>query len=109
MLGVGGSPTPLGSGASSSDNFSNPADSAALDTSRQTISGLNDNQSQFFRALIALQTSAYVIDSMKELPGRKSLVLVSGGLPIFETAMSGTTFSNVSSVLRHVSDSAVRA
>jgi VWFA-related protein len=77
--------------------------------SGQTINALNDNNAQFFRALIALQTTDYLVSSMKELPGRKSLVLVSGGMPLFESGNAGTTFSNVSSVLGQVSDNAVRA
>src|SRR5205085_2833450 len=40
---------------------------------------------QGMRALSALAITGQVVDNMKPLPGRKSLVLVSGGLPAFDS------------------------
>jgi VWFA-related protein len=38
------------------------------------------------RALIGLWTANSVIDSLREIPGRKSLVLVSGGVPVLSSS-----------------------
>jgi VWFA-related protein len=44
-----------------------------------------DAVTQGMRALSALSVTGEVVDSLKPLPGRKSLVLISGGLPAFDT------------------------
>lgn len=75
------------------------------------------------RALVTLHTAADVVNSMKALPGRKNLVLISGGLPLYETsqnevkvdgapiqlAEANVYINNVSSVLRQLTDRASRA
>jgi VWFA-related protein len=60
------------------------------------------------RAYMSLGTASFVIDSMKELPGRKSLVLISGGLPIL-SSRPGSESSNISYFLNLLSDNATRA
>jgi VWFA-related protein len=60
------------------------------------------------RAYMSLGTASFVIDSMKELPGRKSLVLISGGLPIL-SSRTGSEASSISYFLNLLSDSATRA
>jgi len=47
-----------------------------------------DGYTRGARALSALSVTSTVVDSMKALPGRKSLVLISGGLPVFESTQS---------------------
>lgn len=47
-----------------------------------------DGYTRGSRALMTLTLAGSVIDSMKSLPGRKNLVLFSGGLPIFDTSQS---------------------
>lgn len=79
------------------------------DTSIQGVGGEQDETNRLFRGLITLQTTNYLIDSLKQLPGRKSLVLISGGIPIFETSSTGTAYSSVSSVLNQLADNAIRA
>src|SRR5258706_782877 len=69
----------------------------------------NDDTQRLFRGLMSLTTAEFVVDSLKEIPGRKSLVLISGGIPIFETSSTGTVYSNVSYLLHHLSDHAIRA
>jgi len=75
------------------------------------------------RALSTLVTAADVIDSMKLLPGRKNLIMLSGGLPIFESGQqqitiggaqvtveeSRTYITNVSYLIRQLADRASRA
>src|SRR2546430_8793084 len=75
------------------------------------------------RALSTLVTAADVIDSMRLLPGRKNLMLLSGGLPVFESAQeqvtiggarvtveeSRTYIGNVTYLIRQLADRASRA
>jgi hypothetical protein len=57
----------------------------------------------------ALSTASFVIDSLREIPGHKNLVIISAGIPIFENGTSGTAFSNITSLLNLLSDKAVRS
>jgi VWFA-related protein len=75
------------------------------------------------RTLITLHTASEVVNSMKTLPGRKNLVLISGGLPLYESsanevkvngapiqiAEANFYINNLSSVLRQLTDRASRA
>lgn len=79
------------------------------DEGLQNFTDPNDETQRLFRGLMSLSTAGFVIDSLKEIPGRKSLVLISGGIPIFETANSGTAYSSVSQLLNRLTDQAVRA
>ena len=47
-----------------------------------------DGYTRGSRALFTLAVAGNVIDGMRSLPGRKNMVLFSGGLPIFETNQS---------------------
>jgi VWFA-related protein len=47
-----------------------------------------DGYTRGARALSALSVTGTVVDSMKTLPGRKNLVLISGGLPVFESTQT---------------------
>lgn len=100
-----GMATPLGgdpTGATSADDLGGNLEG-------QDIGGVEDETARLFRGLITLQTTNYIIDSLKQIPGRKSLVLISGGIPIFETSSTGTAYSSVSYVLNQLTDNAVRA
>jgi len=75
------------------------------------------------RSLITLGATGEVINSMTSLPGRKSLVLISGGLPLYEVqnnqisingapttvAEANWYLTNVSYLLRQLTDRATRA
>ena len=91
------------------DTGNTSGDDVGGDSHGQDIGGAEDETSRLFRGLITLQTTTYLIESMKQLPGRKSLVLVSGGIPIFESSSSGAVYSSVSYLLNQLTDSAVRA
>src|SRR5256714_5090887 len=100
-----GIPTPIGAGG---DNpMAQESDAADLGTS--DISSASDEQNRLFRGLSTLTTAEFVIDSLKEIPGHKNLVIVSGGIPIFEASNSGSVYSNVTYVLNQLSDDAMRA
>ncbi|MCA1592258.1 MAG: VWA domain-containing protein [Acidobacteria bacterium] len=53
------------------------------------IENANDDTNRTVRAMMTLSTANFVIESLKSLPGRKNLVLVSGGLPLFDSSQSG--------------------
>lgn len=69
----------------------------------------NDDYVRYLRGLSALTTAGFVIDSLKEVPGRKNLVIISAGVPIFEIGASGSAFTNVTYMLNVLSDKAVRS
>lgn len=73
------------------------------------ISSPNDDVNQLFRGLSSLSTALFVIDGLKEIPGQKTMVLISGGIPIFDAGSTGTAYSNVNYLLNQLSDRAVRA
>jgi hypothetical protein len=59
--------------------------------------------------MLALSVSNYVIDSLRQIPGRKSLVLLSGGLPLFDLTRTGSVMSDVTLLFRIVTDNATRS
>lgn len=87
------------------------------------IDSTEEGVTRGLRALITLETTGEVINSMKALPGRKSLVLISGGLPLYENTQkqitingvpttipeANTYISNASYLLRQLTDRASRA
>lgn len=91
------------------DTGNTSGDDVGGDSHGQDIGGAEDETSRLFRGLITLQSTTFLIESMKQLPGRKSLVLISGGIPLFETTSSGGVYSSVSYLLNQLTDSAVRA
>ena len=87
-----------------------PAFSGAADTSGETIDINNpeDETNRALRAYMSLGTASFVINSMKQLPGRKSMILISGGLPIL-SANTGNSAGSISYFLNSLSDRATRA
>ncbi len=67
-----------------------------------------DDTNKTLRAYMTLGTAGFVVDSLKQLPGRKSLVLISGGLPVFSGTPS-KSMGNISYYLNVLSDQATRA
>ncbi len=59
-----------------------------------TAETLTDDANKEFRVLMGLSTTNTVISSMGSLPGRKSVVLISGGLPLFESNEQGVVMDN---------------
>jgi len=92
----------------------NPAGNLAVQGVSDQDGGIPNSDSQLddtnkaFRAFMSLGTAGFIIDSMKELPGRKSLVLISGGLPVL-SANAGTESTSVSNFLNALIDKATRA
>ena len=73
------------------------------------IGSANDDTIRYSRGLISLGVADSVIESLRGLPGRKSMVLFSSGIPVFELGSTGTLYTSVSSILQRVTDHAVRA
>jgi VWFA-related protein len=72
------------------------------------INSALDETNKMLRSYMSLGTASFVVDSLKQLPGRKSLVLISGGLPILG-AQQGSVAGNVSYFLNLLTDKATRA
>ena len=94
--------------------MANPIASAAADSPTAAESALeapeifssSDDVVRYNRSLAVLTTANIVIDSLKQIPGRKNLVLITGGIPIFEVIGS---ISNTTSILTQLTDNAFRA
>ncbi len=63
-----------------------PAD--AISSANTNVDLSIDNTARSFRALATINVAGDVTNSMRTLPGRKSLVLISGGLPLSESAVT---------------------
>jgi len=72
------------------------------------ITNPNDDTNKAQRASMSLVTASFVVESMKELPGRKSLVYMSSGFPIL-SARPGVDVGEISYFLNALSDKATRA
>jgi VWFA-related protein len=73
----------------------NPASISGFD-----LNSTADVTQRALRGVIQLETVNYVVDSLREIPGHKSLVLVSGGLSILDVDSTGTVSSTVSYLIR---------
>ncbi len=69
----------------------------------------NDEVNRYFRGLSALTTASYVISRLREIRGHKNVVIISAGIPIFETTNNNVTFTNITGVLNQLTDEAMRA
>ncbi|HXG94250.1 MAG TPA: VWA domain-containing protein [Blastocatellia bacterium] len=84
--------------------------SGIIDTTGETIDIDNpqEDTNRLLRAYMSIGTASFVIDGLRQLPGRKSLVLISGGLPIL-SSRPGTAASNISNFINLLADRATRA
>jgi VWFA-related protein len=69
-------------------------DEPVVGEANANIDSSNDGATRGFRALATLSTASEVTNSMRVLPGRKTMVLISGGLPLWES----TANSNVARI-----------
>ena len=109
--------------AQAADALGGTSPSDAISASSGNLDASEDGTIRGLRALSTLVTAGEVIDSMKLLPGRKNLMLLSGGLPLFETTSeqvkiggapvsvieSRMYFGNVNYLMRALTDRASRA
>lgn len=95
----------------------NPVAAAAVDsptafmdsTEAPEIFSSNDDNIRYNRSLSAITTANLVMESLRQIPGRKNLVLITEGIPIFEIHDSGSSYSNIVGVLSQLTDNAFRA
>lgn len=81
----------------------------AIESVGTEFEGPSEGVNQIPRALLALSTSGYVIDSMRQLPGHKNLVLISGGLPLMDLTRRGSLLSDITQIFNALKDKAVRS
>jgi hypothetical protein len=73
------------------------------------IRDITDENTRATRGLISLGTVSSVIDGLRDLPGRKSLVFFSAGIPVLETNSTGGMYTTVSQILNELRDNALRS
>jgi VWFA-related protein len=66
----------------------------AISNANTNLDSSVEGTARGFRALATLNVAGDVTNSMRSLPGRKSLVLISGGLPLSETGLGQVTVGN---------------
>ena len=79
------------------------------ETDRSDTFSPTDEVNQWARGLSTLATANYVIESLKEIPGHKNMVIISGGIPIFQGGSGEPVFTNITYLFQRLSDSALRA
>jgi len=79
------------------------------DAERADTFSPTDEVNQWARGLSTLATANYVIESLKEIPGHKNMVIISGGIPIFQGGTGEPVFTNITYLFQRLSDSALRA
>ncbi len=78
-------------------------------TEAPEIFSSNDDSVRYNRSLSAITTANLVIESLRQIPGRKNLVLITEGIPIFEIHEAGSIYSNTVGILSQLTDNAFRA
>ncbi len=84
-------------------------DATATDTVSTDFEGPNEGANQIPRAVLALSVSNQVVDSLRQVPGRKNLVLLSGGLPLFDLTRAGSIVGDITQLFRILTDNATRS
>ena len=87
------------------------SDGTATETlnSNLDFEGPSEGTNQVPRGILALSVSNQLVDSLREIPGRKSLVLLSGGLPLFDLSSNGSIVGDIDQTFRRLSDNATRS
>lgn len=115
QLGVRSIPPHLAFGGPEAGRLSSPPTPFSDGTGEQTIGsntefeGPSEGTNQVPRAVLALSVSNALVDSLRQVPGRKNLILLSGGLPLFDLSRSGTVISDVTQLFRVLTDNATRS
>jgi len=69
----------------------------------------SEGVNQISRAALSLTVSNFLVDSLRQIPGRKSLVLISGGLPLSAITPSGSTIGDIEQLFKQLMDNATRS
>jgi VWFA-related protein len=73
------------------------------------LEGADEATNQVPKAFLALGVSKVLVDSLREIPGRKNLVLLSGGLPMFDLTRDGRFGGDISQLFQELTDNATRS
>jgi VWFA-related protein len=115
QLGVRSVPPYLSFAGPDAGRISAPPSPLADATTSETINsntefeGPGEGTNQVPKAMLALSISNDVVEGLKQIPGRKNLILISGGLPLFELSRSGSVVGDIGQVFRVLTDNATRA
>ncbi len=115
QLGVRSIPPYLAFGGPEEGRVATPpspfTDGAAAETLNSTMEfeGPAEGANQVPRAILALSVSNQLVDSLRQIPGRKNLILVSGGLPIFDLTRGGSIIGDIGQLFRVLTDNAIRS
>jgi VWFA-related protein len=77
--------------------------------SNTEFEGPSEGTNQVPRAVLALSVSNALVDSLRQVAGRKNLILLSGGLPLFDLSRGGNVVSDVGQLFRVLTDNATRS
>ena len=80
-----------------------------VNTSGLDFEGPSEGTNQVPRSIVALSVSNQVVDALRQIPGRKNLVLISGGLPLFDLSRGGSVVGDVSNLFERFADNATRS
>ena len=69
----------------------------------------SEGVNQVGKSYMALGLSNVLVNSLRDIPGRKNLVLLSGGLPLFDFNKEGRLAGAVSDLFAHLIDNATRS
>ncbi|HST52962.1 MAG TPA: VWA domain-containing protein [Pyrinomonadaceae bacterium] len=82
---------------------------ANAEVNNQLAASINDETLRMTRGLMTLSTAISVADSLSQIPGRKSLVLFSAGIPILELGSTGGISFSLSQLINRLGDVALRS
>ena len=77
--------------------------------SAQIMQGADEGSNQVPRAFLALSISNLLVDSLRRIPGRKNLVLLSGGLPMFDLSTDARFGGDIGQLFQQLTDNATRS
>lgn len=80
-----------------------------INATNSAFEGPSEGSNQVPRGVLALSVANQVVDGLREIPGRKNLVLVSGGLPLSDLARSGGVIGDITPVFNALTDNALRS
>lgn len=89
-------------------------DATAADTVTGTpnngeFEGPAEGTNQIPRSMLGLSVANQTVNSLRQIPGRKNLVLLSGGLPMFDLSRSGAIIADITQIFRQLTDNATRS
>ena len=71
--------------------------------------GPGEGTNQVPRGFLTLSVANEVVSSLREIPGRKNLVLLSGGIPLYEMTLNGSVQADLSLTFNLLTDNAIRS